>query len=66
MMSQHRTGIYMLPPSEYTGVERAMWAEEQGFDSLWIPDGVGKMHSLTLAGGLAAKTSSIRIGIGDE
>jgi len=54
----------MLPPSEFTGVERALWAEEQGFDSLWIPDGAGKMHSLTLAGGLAAKTSSIRIGIG--
>jgi probable F420-dependent oxidoreductase len=54
-------GMSLLPPAEVTGIERADWAEEHGFDSVWIPDGMGKMHALTLAAAVAARTSRVRI-----
>ncbi|MCH8074828.1 MAG: LLM class flavin-dependent oxidoreductase [SAR324 cluster bacterium] len=57
-------GLYLLSPSEPAGIERAAWAEEHGYSTVWVPDGEGKMHALTLAGALAASTSSIRIAIG--
>lgn len=60
-----RTGLFLLPPSDTTGaVERAEWAEQHGYDSVWLPDGGGKMHALTLAAALATRTSSIRLGLG--
>ncbi|MCZ6531395.1 MAG: LLM class flavin-dependent oxidoreductase [SAR324 cluster bacterium] len=65
MTAAPRTGLFLLSPSESTGaLERAVWAEQQGFDSLWIPDGGGKMHALTLAAALAMRTSTIRLGLG--
>ncbi len=57
-------GISLLPDSEPAGAERAHWAEENGFSTVWVPDGEGKMHALTLAGALAATTSRIRIATG--
>ncbi len=63
--SSPRTGLFLLSPSESTGaLERAEWAERQGFDSLWVPDGGGKMHALTLTAALATRTSKIRLGLG--
>ena len=60
-----RTGLFLLPPSDTSGaVERAVWAEKQGYDSVWLPDGGGKMHALTLTAALATRTSSIRLGLG--
>ena len=65
MSESPRVGLFLLSPSENTGaVERAVWAERRGFDSVWVPDGGGKMHALTLAAALATQTSSIRIGLG--
>jgi probable F420-dependent oxidoreductase len=65
MTSTQRLGLGLLSPSEKTGVvERAVWAEQHGYDSVWIPDGGGKMHALTLAAAVAARTSTIRVGTG--
>jgi probable F420-dependent oxidoreductase len=54
-------GIGLLSRAENTGLQRAQWAEQQGFDSVWIPDGDGKMHALTLAGAVAATTRRIAL-----
>ncbi len=60
-----RLGVFVLSPGEKMNVvERARWAEEQGYDDVWIPDGAGKMHSLSVAAALAATTQRIRIGVG--
>jgi probable F420-dependent oxidoreductase len=40
---------------------RAAWAEAHGYDSLWIPDGQGRMDAFTAAAGMATLTESIRI-----
>lgn len=34
---------------------RAAWAEHNGFDSLWIPDGGGRMDGFTMAAGPAPR-----------
>ena len=57
-------GLSLLSRAEATGFERAQWAEAHGYDSVWIPDGDGKMHSLTLAGAVAATTRRVTIGTG--
>jgi len=40
---------------------RILWAEEQGYESIWITDGGGRMDGLTLCAAAAVKTSRIRI-----
>ncbi len=57
-------GLSLLSRAEVTGIERAQWAEAHGYDSVWIPDGDGKMHALTLAGAVAATTRRVTIGTG--
>ncbi len=57
-------GLGLLSRAETTGLERACWAEAQGYDSVWVPDGDGKMHALTLAGAVAARTERVTIGTG--
>jgi probable F420-dependent oxidoreductase len=57
-------GVSLLSRAEPAGFQRAQWAERNGFDSVWIPDGDGKMHALTLAGAVAATTQRVRIGTG--
>ena len=63
-MTKAAVGLYLMSPSEVTGLDRARWAEERGFDSVWIPDGGGKMHALTLAGAVASQTRKVRVGTG--
>ena len=59
-----RFGVNLLSRAEATGIDRARWAEENGYEGAWIPDGDGKMHALTLAGGVAASTRRIDVGTG--
>ncbi|HKI97708.1 MAG TPA: LLM class flavin-dependent oxidoreductase [bacterium] len=61
MTRTRRIGVGLLSRAEQTGSDRARWAEEQGFDSVWVPDGDGKMHALTLSGAVAATTSRITV-----
>ncbi len=65
MSTPFRTGLCLLSPSEGSEtIERALWAEQNGYESLWVPDGGGKMHALTLAAALATRTTTIRLGLG--
>jgi len=43
-------------------IGRAQWAEEAGYDDLWLADGTGP-DGLTLAAVLACHTKRIRIGM---
>lgn len=43
-------------------IDRAKWAEEAGYDDLWLADGTG-MDGLTLAAVLGCHTKRIRIGM---
>jgi probable F420-dependent oxidoreductase len=43
-------------------IDRAQWAEEAGYDDLWLADGTGP-DGLTLAAVLACHTKHIRIGM---
>ena len=44
-------------------LNRAIWAEQQGYESVWFGDGGGHMDALTLAAAVAARTSRIRINL---
>ena len=55
-------GLHMGPPGQPNMLQRAVWAEDNGFDSLWIPDGGGLMDGFTLSAGLAPQTQRIRLG----
>lgn len=57
-----RFGVNLLSRAEVTGIERAHWAEANGYEGVWIPDGDGKMHALTLAGAVAATTTQVDVG----
>jgi alkanesulfonate monooxygenase SsuD/methylene tetrahydromethanopterin reductase-like flavin-dependent oxidoreductase (luciferase family) len=60
-------GVYI--PSASTGkrtVERAVLAEDLGFDAVWTPDLIdpGLMECMTLSAAIAGATSRIRVGLG--
>jgi probable F420-dependent oxidoreductase len=57
-------GLYLLSPAEVTGVERALWAEQRGFSSVWVPDGEGSGQGERVHLALAVRTGRIRIGLG--
>lgn len=64
MATSPRIGLLLLSATEPTNVDRALWAEERGFDSVWLADGGGRMHALTAAGGIAARTRRVTVGLG--
>ena len=58
-------GLHMSPPNHYTDpLPLGPWAEKAGFNSLWIPDGLGRMDAFTMAAGLAPQTSTIQLNLG--
>lgn len=58
-------GLHMSPPNHYTDpLPLGPWAEQAGFNSLWIPDGLGRMDAFTMAAGLAPSTSTIQLNLG--
>lgn len=60
-----KLGLHLSPPNQFTSqLELAPWAEEHGFDSLWIPDGLGRMDAFTMAAGIASRTERIRLCLG--
>lgn len=57
-----KTAISLPIPGDLdTNLEMAIWAENQGYDSLWLAD-TGGIDALTMAAAIATATHSIRIG----
>jgi len=57
-----RIGLMLWPsPGLDAGFERGRWADEAGFDDLWLPDAEGMLDPIALASALAVSTSRIRI-----
>lgn len=54
----------MMSPGDVNPIENAVRAEADGFESIWMTDGGGRMDALTAAGAIGALTSRIRIGLG--
>lgn len=52
-----------IPPDVAACLEKAVWAEQCGYDGVWLAD-VGTVDALTLAAAIGACTHSLRIGIG--
>ena len=48
-------------PGIDAGFERGVWAEQAGFDDLWLPDGEGFQDPLALAAALGVATERIRL-----
>ena len=58
-------GVHMSPPNQPSSqLDLGPWAEANGFDSLWIPDGLGRMDAFTMAAGIAPRTERIRLCLG--
>ncbi|MET0153446.1 MAG: LLM class flavin-dependent oxidoreductase [Candidatus Binatia bacterium] len=48
-------------PALDAGFERGVWAEQAGFDDLWLPDGEGFQDPVALAAALGVATQRIRL-----
>ena len=51
-------------PGDRNPIDNAVQAEEEGFESIWMTDGNGRMDALTAAAAIGARTTRIRIGLG--
>ena len=54
----------MVYPGDRNPIDNAVQAEAEGFESIWMTDGGGRMDALTSAAAIGARTSRIRIGLG--
>jgi probable F420-dependent oxidoreductase len=62
MTRAKRIGLMLWPaPGLEAGFERGVWAEQAGFDDLWLPDGEGFQDPLALAAALGVATRGIRL-----
>ena len=60
-----KTGVnVMVYPGDRNPIENAIRAEAEGFESIWMTDGNGRMDPLTAAAAIGARTRRIRIGLG--
>jgi len=53
----------MVYPGDRNPIDNAVRAEADGFESIWMTDGNGRMDSLTAAAAIGARTSRVRIGL---
>ncbi|MCH9673480.1 MAG: LLM class flavin-dependent oxidoreductase, partial [Gammaproteobacteria bacterium] len=53
----------MTSPGDQNPIETAIWAEQNGYESVWMTDGGGRMDAFTAAGAIAARTERIRVGL---
>ena len=51
-------------PGDWNPIDNAVQAEAEGFESIWMTDGNGRMDALTAAAAIGARTSRVRIGLG--
>ena len=59
-----RVGLVVQNTIEKDVVNRGKWAENQGYESIWVGDHGVRMHALTVMGALAATTQTPRLGMG--
>lgn len=61
-----RTGLLGSPVAvdHLNPMERAVWAEANGYESVWLGDANGGMDNMTLAAGIACRTSTLRVCLG--
>ena len=58
----NRLGLYLSPtPDHEGGFDRALWADREGFDDLWFPDGDGMRDAMTFAATVAGRTERVRL-----
>ena len=58
----NRLGLYLSPaPGRDGGFERALWADREGFDDIWFPDGDGMRDAMTFAATVAGRTERVRL-----
>ena len=59
----NRLGLYLSPTPDFTkaGFDRALWADREGFDDLWFPDGDGMRDAMTFAATVAGRTERVRL-----
>jgi probable F420-dependent oxidoreductase len=62
-MKRHKRIGLMLwtAPGLGAGFERGEWAEQAGYDDLWLPDAEGLQDPLTLGAALAMTTDKVRL-----
>jgi len=53
----------MTSPGQRNPIETAIWAEQAGYESVWMTDGGGRMDAFTAAAAVGAQTHRIRIGL---
>ena len=51
-------------PGDRNPIDNAVQAEAEGFESVWMTDGNGRMDALTAAAAIGARTRRVRIGLG--
>ncbi|HJP34428.1 MAG TPA: LLM class flavin-dependent oxidoreductase, partial [Gammaproteobacteria bacterium] len=62
MTRAKRIGLMLWPtPGLEAGFDRGVWAEENGYDDLWLPDGEGLQDPIAFAAALGVATSRIRL-----
>ena len=62
MTRAKRIGLMLWPtPGLEAGFDRGVWAEENGYDDLWLPDGEGLQDLIAFAAALGVATSRIRL-----
>jgi probable F420-dependent oxidoreductase len=62
MARAKRTGLMLWPaPGLEAGFERGVWAEEAGFDDVWLADAEGLQDPIALAAALGVATRRVRL-----
>ena len=53
----------MVYPGDRNAIDNAVQAEADGFESIWMTDGNGRMDAITAAAAIGARTERLRIGL---
>ena len=62
MSRDKRIGLMLWPaPALDAGFERGIWAEQQGYHDLWLPDAEGLQDPITFAAALGVATDKVRL-----
>jgi probable F420-dependent oxidoreductase len=62
MSRSKRIGLMLWPvPGLEAGFERGIWAEQTGYDDVWLPDGQGLQDPIALAAALGVVTRTLRL-----